>query len=151
MRLAALLLAFCLPAAAPAQEVDPAIVTDCLAHALPGEVAPRCLGAAANACQAAGHETTLGISACIQAETAAWDAHLNDQYRALRAELAAQEPDLTTALRDAQRAWIAFRDAQCALDYARWQGGSIRTIVAANCMMTMTAQRTIELRDMKGN
>jgi uncharacterized protein YecT (DUF1311 family) len=31
-----------------------------------------------------------------------------------------------------------------------WQDGSIRTIVAANCHLSMTAQRAIELRDMRG-
>jgi uncharacterized protein YecT (DUF1311 family) len=61
-----------------------------------------------------------------------------------------QVMDRSDALRDAQRAWIAFRDADCAARYAMWQDGTIRTIVGANCHLTMTAQRTIELRDMRG-
>lgn len=118
---------------------------------------PDCLGAASNACQGqAGGSTTIGISECIMAETAVWDELLNEAYGDLRAEFGAQEDvpgeasgaDLKIALRDAQRAWIAFRDADCGLAYSMWLGGSIRTIVSANCQLTHTASRALALRDM---
>jgi uncharacterized protein YecT (DUF1311 family) len=135
------------PAAAQQMSVNPQAVDACFYNAAPGEVQPACLGAAANACQALpGGQTTIGISQCIGAETATWDAHLNAEYQTRRAEFGDQT--LRDMLRDAQRAWIAYRDAQCALDYQRWIDGSIRTIVAANCFLTMTAQRALELRDM---
>ena len=146
---AALAAAMAGPAAA--QQVDPWAVRGCFQAAGPGERAPRCLGQAANVCQSQGHQTTLGMSACIQAETAVWDQMLNEAYGAARAALESQDAGLGTALRDAQRAWIAYRDAECALEYARWAGGSIRTIVAANCLMTETAERALELRDKLGN
>ena len=50
---------------------------------------------------------------------------------------------------EAQRAWIAFRDTACALDYAEWGSGSMRNIAWADCRMQMTAERTIELRAMR--
>ena len=134
-----------------AQQVDSGTVRSCFAQTQIGEISPDCLGAASNNCQDQGFDTTMGMTQCIQAETAVWDAILNAQYRSTRAALSAQDPALKDHLLTAQRAWIAFRDAECALDYARWQDGSIRSVVHANCMLVMTARRSLELRDMKGN
>lgn len=137
---------------ANAQAVYPGMVEGCFAAAGPGEVAPVCLGNAAGACQSQGFDTTIGISQCIQAETAVWDQILNREYKAVRGafqgRFAGQTP-LNDMLLGAQRAWIAYRDAECALAYGRYADGTLRSIVAANCMMVMTAQRAIELRDMK--
>jgi uncharacterized protein YecT (DUF1311 family) len=155
MRLAATILPVALAAAggvaAQSMAVNAAYVRNCMASALPGQLHPACLGAAANACQSQpGGQTTLGISECIQAEAAVWDGILNEQYGALMGQVKAAGQGLPDALRAAQRAWIAFRDAQCAYAYQVSGGGSIRVIDAANCLMVMTARRTIELRDMRG-
>ncbi len=144
--------------AAQAQQVDPQAVRVCFADTPVGEVAPSCLGAASNRCQQQGFDTTLGITECIMAETGVWDELLNREYKAVRSMFEAQGAGTTSgagSLKDslltAQRAWIAYRDAECALAYARWADGSLRTIVGANCHLTMTAQRAFELRDMKEN
>ena len=135
--------------ASPVQ-VNPAYVAECLRNAGPGDIAPRCLGHAAKLCQQQpGGDTTIGISECLQSEAAAWDGYLNRAYGTLRAAYRRQGGGMAEALLKAQRAWIGFRDAQCALDYARWGDGSMRTIAAANCQMTMTAGRAIDLRDME--
>ncbi|SEW10209.1 Uncharacterized conserved protein YecT, DUF1311 family [Aliiroseovarius sediminilitoris] len=135
-----------------AQDVvfDSATVDACLASTPSGAVDPSCIGVASNACQTAtpGGETTIGIADCIQAETQAWDVLLNREYKATRKAHAGDQVVLDQLLA-AQRAWIAFRDAECALAHALWRDGSIRVIVAANCMMVQTARRTIELRDMR--
>ncbi|WP_102223076.1 lysozyme inhibitor LprI family protein [Acidimangrovimonas sediminis] len=137
------------PALADGLSVAPRTVEACYASALPGETAPKCLGAASNACQTLpGGDTTVGIVTCIGKETAVWDTLLNRGYKKLRAGFRKQGNGLPEALVKTQRAWIGFRDAQCALDYARWGNGSMRGIAAANCMMVMTAARAIELRDM---
>ncbi len=129
--------------------VDQNYVEWCFSQAQNTNGLSSCLGKAANACQTApGNETTLGIAQCIQAETAVWDSFLNEQYQLRRAELADQNPELVNQLRDVQRTWIAFRDAECGLQYSLWLGGSIRTIVAANCILTETAERALELRDL---
>lgn len=132
-------------------QIDPRDVEACLAGTLTGAVDPPCLGAASNACQRLTPDggTTIGITACTLAETGAWDDLLNREYGATRDAFAGVE-GLTDQLLAAQRAWIAYRDAECALAYARWQDGSMRGIVGANCVMVMTARRTVELRDMRG-
>jgi len=150
----------CMPQIVAAQElrIDPQLVRSCFATTKIGAMYPPCLGQASGQCQTQpGGSTTIGITDCILAETREWDAILNEQYQATQAHAAEMDTavpssmmDRSDALRDAQRAWIAFRDADCGARYAMWQDGTIRTIVGANCQMTMTAQRAIELRDMRG-
>ena len=144
--------------AAQELSVDTQIVRQCFENTEIGALYPPCLGQASGQCQdLPGGSTTVGMADCIMAETAAWDAILNEEYKATQqaneaADTDGHSPvmDRSDALRDAQRAWIAFRDADCAARYAMWQDGTIRTIVGANCQLTMTAQRAIELRDMRG-
>lgn len=137
------------PVAAQNLAIDPGQVYACHANTPEGQRTATCLGAASNICQGLpGGSTTIGISECIQAETQVWDQILNDEYQVARAHLASLNEGLSVSLRDAQRAWIAFRDAECELTYARWQGGSIRSIAYANCVLVMTAERALQLRSM---
>jgi len=116
-----------------------------------------CLGRTAEACMAreADGETTQGSVRCLSAETEIWDDKLNEEYKLTRAFYAGMDTsdggERVDALLTAQRAWIAFRDAECAMEYAAWGAGSIRSIAGADCLMSVTAERTdrlIELRDL---
>lgn len=51
-------------------------------------------------------------------------------------------------LRDAQRTWLAFRDAQCALAGLEALGGSLEPLLVAGCMSEMTERRAAELMTM---
>lgn len=148
-----LVLSILLPAPLAAQEatVDEAAVEACFAQAGRGDVNPGCLGNAAEVCQKSHTqgETTLGISECLMAEAAAWDDLLNREYKLTR-DAFADQPGLPDRLLEAQRAWIAFRDAECTLAYDSYGGGSMRVIAAADCRLRHTARRTLELRDMRG-
>lgn len=151
----AALIVLCLAAGAPVSAqslfVDEDYVRSCHESAAVAESTPRCLGQAANQCQMLpGGDTTIGIVECVQAETAVWDALLNAEYIATRDAFGAGD-GLAEALLTSQRAWIAFRDAECSLRYKRWQGGTIRSVVHANCLMVFTSRRGIELRDMRGD
>lgn len=144
------------PAASLAQDLPSAAtegleasVRSCFADYDPLAGGPSCLGQAAQACLGATDQSTLSTVACIGAETAVWDDLLNTEYKARRAEMLAQGPGLTDKLLDAQRAWIAFRDAECALEVARWGDGTLAGVVGANCVMEMTAARATQLRDKK--
>jgi uncharacterized protein YecT (DUF1311 family) len=118
-----------------------------------------CVGTTVEACVTGpGGDTTIGMAGCIAAETAAWDTLLNEAYRAAievgRAADATGDviaPDLTrvSTLRNAQRAWIAFRDAECRAQYAAWGRGTMRQVAGATCIMEETAERALELRQMR--
>ena len=133
----------------------------CYEEAEVAEAKVQCIGAMAQLCmddQDGGH-TTLGMSSCLGAEGQIWDRYLNAEYKATmiwsqftdedEAEYFPAFAKRAEHLRAAQRAWIAFRDAECALAYAQWGSGSMRSIVGADCQMQMTAERTIALLKMR--
>ena len=80
---------------------------------------------------------------CIDAETKRQDARLNKAYKALLADL---NPERKKQLLEAQRAWLKFRDTNCAF-YFDPEGGTIARVQAVDCMMTMTASRAKELEN----
>lgn len=145
-------LAFCATAAhaqSGTAEVDAGVTAACFASAPRGATDPQCLGVAAQACmQQPGGFSTLGMSACTEAETALWDGYLNAEYKARMAQVT---QDQKTALRDAQRAWIAFRDADCRLQYQMFIEGTLRSNVYTGCMLSHTATRALALRDLGAN
>jgi len=126
-----------------------------------GEELAECKGRLAAPCMEGeeGGETTLGMVTCTAAETRVWDAYLDSDYRASLAWAEAMDAEerllspefasMADALREAQRAWVEFRDAQCALAYAFWGSGTMRWIAGASCMMEMTAERAIDLRALR--
>jgi uncharacterized protein YecT (DUF1311 family) len=135
---------------AQSQHVAQTLVRACFAETSTDAVYPDSLGQAANKCQdQLGGSTTIGIAQCVGAETDVWDAILNEEYgRTRHLFLKNGGEDLTRSLRDAQPAWIAFRDADCALQYERWAAGSCRSIAHASCLLKMTASRAVVLREM---
>ncbi len=86
-------------------------------------------------------QTTAGTVGCVAAELTIQDAALNAAYRALAAGMNARQQ---AGLRNAQRAWIAFRDADCA-SRQDWEWGSMSTVAANFCILRRTVERTIEL------
>lgn len=164
MRAALLLIVLAMPAFADEHEraAYGHILTGCYDAATDTEARTACIGAMSSACMETEEfgETTLGMSTCILAEAAVWDEYLNAEYKAARAwAKAADEAEAAyfpeyahsaDALLAAQRAWIGFRDAECGFAFAMWGSGSMRYIGGANCRVEMTAERTIELRAMRG-
>ena len=153
---AVLLLAFC-PGVALGQEMvfDPAPTEACLAAA-PADLAS-CIGHAADACMTENPqgETTMGMGFCLSQEWEWWDARLNAAYRALMdrhragdAQVKAEGLEVAPvadALRDMQRAWIAYRDAACDYERAQWAGGTGGGPATAACLMHHTGVRALEL------
>ncbi|SFJ29436.1 lysozyme inhibitor LprI family protein [Jannaschia pohangensis] len=150
---AAILILLATPVTAQEIVFDPALVTQCYTNGEGTE--PDCIGAASGLCQkrTEGGYSTLGMADCTNRETEEWDRLLNEEYGLLRDQLDEIDDgtgiDRSDALRDAQRAWIAYRDAECGLRYALWQGGTIRTTIGTACHLGFTAKRTLELRGMR--
>lgn len=82
---------------------------------------------------------TADIVACADAETAAWDRRLNAAYRELRGTL---DDPLSSELQNVQRKWIAYRDARCSFTT---ETGTLRLIIKASCITSMTKERALEL------
>jgi len=76
-------------------------------------------------------------------DTGKADAELNASYKALLSQLGTPDQQ---RLRDAQRAWIAFRDKECAFRTQGNQGGSVGAATAADCVGELTRQRAETLK-----
>ncbi|SMX32611.1 lysozyme inhibitor LprI family protein [Octadecabacter ascidiaceicola] len=118
--------ALAVPAAAQDFSIDPHLIDRCLA--INDETPMRCVGRQADECaQRNGGGADMVISACLAAEAEVWDGMLNRVYgRVLehaktheRWDVGYQPNQLTDAVREMQRAWIAYRDATCGHALAR--------------------------------
>ncbi len=131
------------PAAEPSAEERAALET-CVESAEAANAARACFGIIAAGCvtEEIGGESNAGLVACNLRENAAWDGILNARYRAFRAMLD-DEPALR--LRDAQRAWITFRDEDCDAMAGLLGGGVMGRVERAACVTRRTGERAIEL------
>jgi uncharacterized protein YecT (DUF1311 family) len=96
-------------------------------------------------CDNATDQATL--NACADKALKASDAELNATYRKITHRLTG-EPGTTKQLVTAQRAWIAFRDAQCAFESSGTSGGSAYPMVHAMCLDDLTRDRTAALKEL---
>ena len=87
--------------------------------------------------------TQADLDTCSGTAFAAADKTLNAAYRSLIATLT---PGGQQRLRDAQRAWVAFRDRECDFRSNGADGGSAAPMVAADCRTTLTQARTKDLK-----
>ena len=91
-------------------------------------------------------QTTVEMRDCAGKEYEAADAALNKVYQQLMSTLS--DEGHRTVLKEAQLAWIKFRDANCDFESYLNRGGTIYPIVNAGCRTGMTANRTRELEQM---
>jgi uncharacterized protein YecT (DUF1311 family) len=92
---------------------------------------------------------------CADKQFAAADAELNAVYKTALASIAKSDGEAPydrksweAALRASQRAWIAFRDADCkGLVPMEWSGGSGGTVAVLGCMIELTQARAKTLKE----
>lgn len=89
--------------------------------------------------------STIEIIGCVDGLRDRWDERLNYAYRKV---LDGNSPQRRAGLRDVQRRWVAYRDANCA--YYAGGEGSIARIEAAVCEYVQTRDRAQELEMMLG-
>lgn len=90
--------------------------------------------------------TQLDMNACAYYDFQAADLVLNEAYAVAMARAKNYENGADVALRDAQRAWIPYRDAACIAEGQLYNGGSIRPLIEYACMATLTERRTQDMR-----
>jgi uncharacterized protein YecT (DUF1311 family) len=106
------------------------------------------LAAASNA-QAAEQDcaeakTYMDMTACSGAKFRQADKKLNATYKALLPKL---DENGRNALKEAQRAWITFRDAECKYRASPSEGGAIWPMEEASCATSMTLDRINDLSE----
>jgi uncharacterized protein YecT (DUF1311 family) len=125
-----------------ADKIDPA---DWLRHA--GERAAideaSCIGVVSTPCQQTTEgRTDAGSVACIDREAAVWDERLNKSYKKWIETCG--EAKVCAARRKFARAWLAARDARCALPVLEMQG-TMANPLTASCLLDTTAHHALWL------
>ena len=92
----------------------------CLAAAAPPPMTAKAIDTRLDACMQ-DHVSTAEMVDCAAAAARAYDATLNATYQALLAGLDAPSAQ---KLRDAQRKWLQFRDADAEVWHAPWVAGT---------------------------
>jgi uncharacterized protein YecT (DUF1311 family) len=87
-------------------------------------------------------QTQAGLDRSSLKDFQSADRALNAAYAKL---LAAASPAGRTRLRDAQRAWVRFRDADCLAELGPRQG-SVYPLLLNQCMTALTRERARELQ-----
>jgi uncharacterized protein YecT (DUF1311 family) len=80
------------------------------------------------------------LSECYGNAYKASDAELNALYRQIEGRLKDDEAT-TKLLVTAQRAWLAFRDAECVFSTSAASGGTIRPMLDTICLDRLTGKR----------
>ncbi|WP_375380157.1 lysozyme inhibitor LprI family protein [uncultured Sphingomonas sp.] len=104
-------------------------------------------------------QTQLDINQCASLETARADAAMNKQWVITKAKVAEMDKgggvnpsgkrgSYAAALLASQRAWLAYRDAECQIESFAMRGGSGEWMLHADCMIKLTLARTEELSDL---
>lgn len=101
-------------------------------------------------------QSTQEINSCVAEELDKADAELNAVYSKAMASQEQLDRDLAEggtalvgaakALKEAQRAWITFRDANCVSKTYIYAGGTIQVAEETSCQKEMTAARAKELK-----
>lgn len=147
------------PLLAKADPVMVEAISACIDEAENPTRAAACIGILSNICmEQPDGQTIFGMTQCAIAEAQAWDVLLNAEYQAARKTTDALDKGETAAFQNfavrgeqlitAQRAWLAFRDANCLAAYGIYGSGSMRQIAGSQCRLNMTARRTLELRNL---
>ncbi len=97
--------------------------------------------------------TQRDMNACAALDYEKADKELNVAYQQLRKKMSewdksadAASKGAVDALVAAQRAWVAFRDANCDVAGFQARGGSMEPMLVSSCLADMSTKRAEELR-----
>lgn len=108
-----------------------------------GAIAAPSSAAAREGCGAQQNQTEM--NACYSRELDRADDRLNAAYKK-RLDGMRDDPDGVRLLREAERAWVDFREKNCVYQAHGEEGGSVYSTMVATCRITMTEARTKEIQ-----
>ena len=130
--------------ALPAAATEDGVIAACLkAEHTANHDGRACIGKISDPClQGSGSDTTTSMVECVDSEVKVWDDLLNADYQSL---LKAVPAPAAESVRQAQRNWVALRDADCKVPYDIYEGGTIARIDSVSCVLGHTAERVLQL------
>jgi uncharacterized protein YecT (DUF1311 family) len=90
-------------------------------------------------------KTQSGASYCAAQELGQADKDLNSTYETLLESF----PKKQEQLKEAERAWIAFRDRFCAAFAGSYEGGSVEREVVGKCKVVETRHQILRLNELR--
>ena len=100
-------------------------------------------------------QTQVEMTGCAARDYEAADAELNAAWgeamawaRRMDEGLPADQVPAADILRDAQRAWIPFRDQACEAESLAARGGTMQNMLFYMCLTRLTEVRTEDLRNL---
>ena len=87
-------------------------------------------------------QSQTAMNQCASVELEYETKKINKTYNNYRANL---DPTHRQQLKEVQLAWIKFKDLACEFDASGSEGGSVHSMVLANCLTEKTRQRNKEL------
>mgnify|MGYP001079305217 FL=1 len=94
-------------------------------------------------CTNASDQATM--NACADKAFKTSDAELNKLYKEIRGRLR-DDADTAKLLVSAQKAWIAYRDAECVFTSAASADGSIHSMIVSQCREGITRKRIVDFK-----
>lgn len=88
--------------------------------------------------------STIEINQCALIELNSAKAELA-RYLDAGYQRYSDDPELIDAIKAAQKDWQAYAVSHCQSVYTLWREGSIRSVMAISCELTLTKQRTYEV------
>lgn len=94
--------------------------------------------------------TQQDLNRCAAEATRAAEADMSRTAGLVMRQILAQHGggesgEAATRFRNAQRTWLAYREAQCALAGVEALGGMLEPVIVAGCLRDMTERRTSDL------
>lgn len=101
-------------------------------------------------------QTQADMTICASRDYDAADKALNTEYQSVRKILTERDSSASDdadkgaakALLAAQRAWIAYRDANCEAVGYQARGGTLEPMLVASCLADMSRKRAEELKSL---
>ncbi|MGA0557809.1 lysozyme inhibitor LprI family protein [Larkinella sp. VNQ87] len=90
-------------------------------------------------------QTQTELNLCAQMRFQKADQELNAVYKQLLSLLPKDDKAMVV---EAQRQWLSYRDAHCRIYEKMYAGGSMLSMVLANCKETTTQSRITELKEL---
>lgn len=84
------------------------------------------------------------MNICAAEDYKAADTALNQSYQKLNAMLNDEEK---LQLKNAENAWIKYRDLHCEFVGDQYKGGSMRPMIVGMCLADVTRNRTTEIKN----
>lgn len=88
---------------------------------------------------------TVEMRACINTELVQQDERLNQVYRRYANSVSSS---VRKSLKEAQRAWVQFRDKECLWAGAPEGDGTLGPVIVDNCHLELTARRADEIENL---